>query len=329
MSEPDNDRRLTYLASKRGDLTAYASMIGTEFASRVDRLAQIIGTSHEHSVGSYKESLLRKLIAEFIPKRYSVGTGFVVFTRESELNDKNSDNIDLWNLKEHRVSKQLDIVVFDDYNFPPILRDGDFVVLRPEAVRVVIEVKGYLSKEGVNDAITGFIDFGRKWSEYKQYRKSWGSEPLHTPSLQLMAWSVYVPPSGESDCNGQTIRQSVVSCYRKALQPTELSSRSIPLLNAAYLYNDCIVSRCNYIVEGKVRDGYLTARGKFVRYGLDKRPFLAGDSTVASLLAAIHVSLETPFNSDFSYFDQSMSSNVFPHDFKGLTDLDTGKENDA
>jgi len=44
MREPD--LRKKYLESKLGDLAAYAGMIGSEFSSKLDRLSQIIGTSH-------------------------------------------------------------------------------------------------------------------------------------------------------------------------------------------------------------------------------------------------------------------------------------------
>src|ERR1700733_8681349 len=106
-----SDKRDKYLQSKRGDLTSYAGMIGEEFASKVDRLSQIIGTSHESSVGGYKESILRSCLEQYIPKRYSLGTGFVVFTFDSPRARARAQetNTDILNLKEHRVSSQLDI----------------------------------------------------------------------------------------------------------------------------------------------------------------------------------------------------------------------------
>jgi hypothetical protein len=330
MAKTEDERRAAYLTSKHADLTAYAAMIGEEFASRVHRLAKIIGTSHEPSVGAYKESILRGAVSKFIPKRYTVGTGFVVFTKDSERNDATSTNIDLQNLKDHCTSKQLDIVVYDDYNFPPLLREGEFVVLRPESVRSVVEVTGYLTLKKLDEVITSFVDFGRKWREYQRYRSTWGTtQSTDQPSLELFAWDVYVRPDGRPDCDGRTIRQGIVKSYRSSLAPAELSERSVPLLNAAYLYNNCIVSRCGYSRNEVSRDGYLTSRGQFIRYDADRKPSQAGDCTIASLLAAIHVSLETPFNADFSYFDQSMRTDVFRHECAGITDLDSGEEADA
>jgi hypothetical protein len=320
------DKRQEYLASKSGDLTAYASMVGDEFASRIDRLAQIIGTTHEASVGAYKESVLRNLIGKFIPKRYSVGTGFVLFAREGSLNDRKSENPDLWNLKEHYVSRQLDIVVYDDYNFPPIFRDEQLVVLRPESVKCVVEVKGYLSKANVSETVDGFIDLGRKWIEHREYRKRRGLGEIHSPSMHLMGWNVYVDPSGNSLCDGKVLRQTVVQRYRDVLTVDELSKPSIPLLSGAYIYADSVVMHCGYVNEKTSGSGYLTRRGKFIRYGEDRTPFLEGDCTIAFLLAAIQQALDTPFNADYSHLDQSTRGDIFAPATAGLTDIITGQE---
>jgi len=327
MSNENNNLRKNYIAAKRGDLTSYAGMIGDEFSSKVNRLAQIIGTTHELSVGQYKESLLRSCIESFIPRRYSVGTGFIVFTGKGRRQDISIDmNVDLMNLKDHTVSHQLDVVVFDDSNYPPLFRDKEFVILRPESVRTIIEVKGFLKKALVTEAIIKFINLGRKWSEYSEYCEKWGRKKLHVPGLNLMAWDVFVNKDGVAECDGEILRKAIVSTYRKNLSETELKTRSIPILNGAYIYNDCCVYACGYASDkGVVGEGYSTGRGKFVRYD-DGKPFLDRDATVSSLLAAIHLNLETPFNPDFSYFDQSMTTSIFPHPCQGITDLVSGRE---
>jgi hypothetical protein len=320
------DLRRRYLASKEGDLTAYAGMIGEEFSTKVNRLAQIIGTSHEPSVGRYKESLLRTCIAQFIPRRYSVGTGFIAFTRESHLREHAGDNTDLWNLKGHYVSHQLDIVVFDDHNFPPIFRDGEFVVVRPESVRAVVEVKGYLKKDSVVKTLDSFLDLGRKWNQYSDYSERRGREKLHSPSFHLMGWDVYVNDTGKPECNGELLRKTIVGTYRDRLTKADLETRSIPLLTSAYIYDDCVVTQCGYVIDKASGFGYSTNRGRFVRYGEDRIPFLDRDLTISSLLASIYIHLETPFNPDFAYFDQSMTTSVLRHQFSGITDLVSGED---
>lgn len=325
MSDRDDLRR-RYLASKEGDLTAYAGMIGEEFSTKVNRLAQIIGASHEPSVGRYKESLLRTCIEQFIPRRYSVGTGFIAFTRESHLRENAGNNTDLWNLKEHYISHQLDIVVFDDHNFPPIFRDGEFVVVRPESVRSVVEVKGYLNRDSVTRALDSFLDLAQKWSQYSDYSERWGREKLHSPSFHLMGWDVYVNHAGKAECNGELLRKTIVNRYRERLTKLALETRDIPLLTGAYIYNDCVVSPCLYVVGEASGFGYSTNRGRFVRYSEDRVPFLDRDSTISSLLASIYIHLETPFNPDFAYFDQSITGSVLPHQYAGITDLVSGED---
>jgi hypothetical protein len=141
-----NPAREKYLESRSRDLTQYAGMIGEEFRSKVDQLSKILGPVHEVSAGEYKESLLRSCIRRFLPKRFAVGTGFVVFAGESIRRQSAGENVDLANLVDYHTSHQLDIIVFDDFDYAPIFRDQDFVVVRPESVRAVIEVKGFLKR---------------------------------------------------------------------------------------------------------------------------------------------------------------------------------------
>ncbi|WOD19102.1 DUF6602 domain-containing protein [Paraburkholderia kirstenboschensis] len=324
----DDMMRNRYFASKMGDLTSYAGMVGDEFSAKVNRLAQLIGDSHEPSVGRYKESLLRHCIEQFIPKRYSVGTGSIAFTQESHLNDENSENVDLWNLKEHYVSQQLDIVIFDDHNFPPIFRDAEFVVVRPESVRAVVEVKGYLTKKVVIETVDGFLDLARKWHLYSEYTERWGRKKLHSPCMQLMGWDVYVDKAGAAQCDGETLRRTIVDTYRKRLTTKERKERPFPLLSGAYIYDDCIVNQCGYSTPTVHGHGYSTDRGRFIRYDEDRQPFLDRDATISSLLASIYVHLETPFNPDFVYPDQSMTRSVLPNQHSGITDLISGNDID-
>ena len=329
MSEDRQKLRQRYLAGKKGDLTSYAGMIGEEFSSKVNRLSQILGTAHELSTGEYKESLLRRCIEKFIPKRYSVGTGFIIFVKESPLSEKYTDDLDILNLKTHYVSHQIDIIVFDDTDYPPIFRDRDFVVLRPESVKAIIEVKGFLNKTSLVETIRKYISFGFQWNEYNEYCLRWGREKLKYPALQLMAWDIAVAKNGRLLCNGKMLRKTIVETYRNNLTQDIFSERKIPIITAAYIYKDCIVHPCDYATEKKVVGfGYSTTRGQFVRYSENGKPFLDGDSTISSLLASVHLHLDTPFNPDFSYLDQSFTTSLFPHKYEGITDWVSGEDVD-
>ena len=303
-------------------MTQYAGMIGEEFRSKVDQLSKILGSVHEASVGTYKESLLRSCLQQFLPKRYSVGTGFVAFVAESSRAQAAGDNADLLNLKEYHVSSQLDIIVFDDVDYAPIFRNQDFVVVRPESVRAIIEVKGFLKNDDVKSCVEKFIEFGKSLVAYKRYR---GDPIVELPALLLIAWNVYVDKEGNPKCNGGMLRKAIVKTYRQNLTHKELDPDSFPLLSAAYIYDDCVVNLTRVVGDGIDCFAYSTDRGKHVRYGDDNQPVLDRDLTIASLLATIYVHLAVPFNPDFAYYDQSITPSVHPHQFAGQTDLLTGK----
>ena len=327
-----SDLRKKYLNSKIGDLTAYAGMVGDEFSSKLDRLSQIIGMNHELSVGEYKESLLKTCLKNFLPKQYSVGTGFIVFIEDRPNNkNNNSESLDLSNIKSHSTSHQIDVVVYDDYNFAPLFKDGDFVILRPEPVRSIIEVKGFLDNKNVRSCINKFSILAKKWMKYSkrydEYNHYFEKKlTLHKPSLFLMGWDVRVNKHGKAMCSGKTLRKNIVAAYRNEFSVEELSEKNFPFLNAAYIYNDCVVSAAYYVAEDTGGFGYTTMRGKFVRNNDKEEPFLDKDCTIWKLLSSIHISLESPFNPDFMHFDQTSSLLVLPHKDFGTTDLKTGKE---
>ncbi len=325
----NSELRKNYLKSKIGDLTAYAGMVGSEFSSKLDRLSQIIGTSHELSVGEYKESLLRNCLKRFIPKRYSVGTGFILFVND-DLRHQGSENIDLSNIKHHTTSHQLDIVIYDEFDHAPLFKDGDFVVLRPESVKSIVEVKGFLDVPSVKSCVNKYITLGKAWEKYSNRYNEYQSifetnRKLASPGLFLMGWNIRVSKNGKALCTGKSLRENIVKTYRAALSQKELEERRMPLLHSAFIYDDSIVSMMSFLAENDHYFGYSTERGKFVRYGNDNQPYLDRDCTVWKLLTSIYIHLEAPFNPYYHYFDQGTIHDVLPHEYSGMTDLVSGK----
>ncbi|MEJ1240586.1 DUF6602 domain-containing protein [Chryseolinea sp. T2] len=82
--------------------------------------------------GRYKEAILKNVLRRFIPERYLIATGFVVkptFTRG-----------------EHVSSRQIDIIIYDSTS-PVLFKEGDFVILTPDGVRAIVEVKNNLQTQ--------------------------------------------------------------------------------------------------------------------------------------------------------------------------------------
>lgn len=132
------------------EITALSATYSTELESKKSRLDELV-KSHWFAVGSYKETLVRNLLQEKVPRRYEVGTGFVMTI----------------NGTGKLISRQIDILVWDTEKNFPFFRDGSFVIIAPEACKAAIEVKGNLASEELRDGLANlgsldqFIPFAR------------------------------------------------------------------------------------------------------------------------------------------------------------------------
>jgi hypothetical protein len=100
------------------DFDVFHKSLAAELAAVKDRVRNLI--SHSPTDGSYKEVVLRTVLKRQLPETNFVGTGFVVTPTAS--------------------STQIDVLIVDK-DRPRLFWDGDFVIVTPEAVRAVIEVK--------------------------------------------------------------------------------------------------------------------------------------------------------------------------------------------
>jgi hypothetical protein len=94
--------------------------------------------SHSAEEGRYKEAVLKNVIRRFIPERFSLGTGFVVKPGA--------------NRGQHSESKQIDLIIYDSMS-PLLFKEGDFVIITPDAVRGIIEVKANLYNQNITEVI--------------------------------------------------------------------------------------------------------------------------------------------------------------------------------
>ena len=117
-----------------GEWLAYLGSVAAEVEARVNRVRHLIGGKHWLSVGAYHESLVRDLLREHIPGRFAVSTGFVRW----------HDTI---------ISQQLDVIIWDRSRIAPLLEDGEFVIVPPDAVVAVFEVKTTLTRKEFRKAL--------------------------------------------------------------------------------------------------------------------------------------------------------------------------------
>ena len=96
----------------------FHASVTKELRSLRDRVRSLV--SHWPSDGEWKESVLRALLRRYLPDSIFIGRGFIV--------------------TENRCSTQLDILVLRP-NSPKIFQDGDLVIVTPDAVKAIVEVK--------------------------------------------------------------------------------------------------------------------------------------------------------------------------------------------
>lgn len=292
------------------DLTTHASLLGASFASKVDILGSIVQDAHYPSVGRYKERLLADAIRHHVPEGFAVGSGFVLFPREVREDEIPPAGFDPLNMSGYDLSRECDVIVYDATLAPPVFKDEDFVVVRPEAVRSIIEVKGALRPDGVDKTLAAFLDFGRKWRATQQFYAKHHKVHEGRPGLHLLAWSIG-EDAGRRVLNGTKLRDHICQFHKEHVDPGELSG--LPLLDSALVYDDCMVNRI-YHVGDTDSVGWMTFSGKFVGFDDAKNPVRTSDRTIASLLGSIHCELGTRFNRFFSYVDQTNLEPDYEHD---------------
>ena len=109
--------------------------------------------SHWLTDGEHKESALRAVIRRHIANNIIVGRGFIVTEDES--------------------STQIDILIVDG-DAPTLFRDGDLMIVTPDAVLACIEVKTSLTPwQETTEAIAKLARLEHMASRYRKRNKMW------------------------------------------------------------------------------------------------------------------------------------------------------------
>lgn len=108
------------------------TLMETQLSARSKTLATLV--SHGTSIGTVNEIALGSLLRSYVPKRFEIGSGFVL-----------SD--------DDTLSKQVDILIYNAQDFPPLFREDDLVVICPEALHAVIEIKTAEQRKFLEEAL--------------------------------------------------------------------------------------------------------------------------------------------------------------------------------
>jgi Domain of unknown function (DUF6602) len=115
-------------------LIEYCVSIAQEFQARINRIQVFV--KHNPTSGSANEDILRDFLTKHAPGAFQVGQGFVCNP-----------------LQEDSVSRQCDILVYDQNRYPVVYEDGPVKIVWPDSVRMVIESKTQFQKRDIGAAV--------------------------------------------------------------------------------------------------------------------------------------------------------------------------------
>ncbi len=109
-----------------------------------DRVRNLV--DHWGEDGRHQEAVLKTMIQRFLPEKFRVGSGFVV--RQSD--DRGS----------HESSTQIDLLIYDTC-YPVLFKENDFVILTPDSVVGIIEVKANAMNQNLQAVVKKASETGR------------------------------------------------------------------------------------------------------------------------------------------------------------------------
>jgi len=116
-------------------LINYHKSITKEIISTNKRVRDLV--THWGEEGKYKEVVFKNILRRFLPNNLEIGTGFIIKPIQRG---------------QHEESKQIDVIIYEN-SYPLLFKESDFVIMTPEGVRGIIEIKANLLNQDVRQVI--------------------------------------------------------------------------------------------------------------------------------------------------------------------------------
>ena len=145
----------------------YFSTFAEEILAKFKRVSQLI--NHGPSIGTYRETLVKNFLSNYLSNRYNIYSGFVCDPQKKI------------------SSKQIDILIVDNNVSAPFLfKDESLVIVQPKSVVCAIEIKSHLSKKTFSNAIENCFSFKQLCPN-----KNFTLFAFKTTSKNLKTWSAW------------------------------------------------------------------------------------------------------------------------------------------
>lgn len=171
--------------------------------------------------GRHHEVVLKNVIMKFLPERYSIGTGFVIKPTK--------------NRGKHTSSKQIDLIIYDT-NFPTFFKEGDFVILTPDAVKGIIQVKANLQNQNNIETYNNSNENGKFIWEGK-------SDKTGSMFNGIFSFDGFEPVTPNLNVFEQRVRES----YQTHLTEEQRNGVNINSKDTAYLINHIAINKDHFI----------------------------------------------------------------------------------
>lgn len=185
----------------QGLLEYYSSQAELMLAQH-DNINRLLGPTDDWThPGDFCELLLRDFLRKFLPPTLSADKGFFYGRATLEGEDTHCPEID--------------ILIHDTQQYRPIFRMGDFVIVQPQAVRGMIQVKRTFSDGPVRKGIRNVVRAKQHLLNvlWKENPKGWGNSVLPPP--------VFTAVVGFNDTIGEN-----TGFYRKLLLDWSVRQRA-------------------------------------------------------------------------------------------------------
>ncbi len=209
------------------DLQKVSKQLLIEFERTADRAKTPL------EVGTGREEIVRRFLADYLPSKWSVGSGFIV---------------DSFGKK----TAQMDIVVNDDLIIKPLSYAQDRGLYFAESVGIVVQVKSTLNKQTLRDAIKN-LDTVKKLRRAHlkgAYRIMGSSEEKVWDVIPTLLFAF------QSDISLPTIAKSFCDLNK------ELEIEDTNQVDAVFILNKGVLLN---IKEGETRFGVLKDDGSAIR----------------------------------------------------------------
>ena len=200
-------------------------------------MSQIV--HHSASKGSLREFLLKDIIRPFLPKRYGLCNGECFDTHDG-------------------VSKQLDIIVYDDL-FSYAVPMGDYFMMPFESAYGEIEVKSMLNKETFLESIENIASF-------KSLQKEMPDDCQVLPNLSIeiegVTWNKhgFKKPFGVVFSYDSVEPKTVLSYFHeiKPLNPSLMPDMIVLMKKKTIIFRIVYEGEKFYVTTNNTYQGYIT-----------------------------------------------------------------------